>query len=104
TAFNVTINGQTITCSAGSHGFNAIKRTCDPMDDEGHGTVVSGIIGATGTNGIGISGVSRISSLMGLKFLDSSGAGTTEDAIAAIEFAIQVQSMLGENVRVLNAS
>jgi hypothetical protein len=41
---------------------------------------------------------------MALKFLDSNGNGSTTDAIAAIEFAIQVQSLMGVNVRVLNAS
>ena len=37
-SFNVVIGGQTITCPAGAHGFNAITRTCDPLDDNGHGT------------------------------------------------------------------
>src|SRR5204863_9991183 len=49
-SFTVTIGGQTITCPEGSHGFNAINRTCDPADDNGHGTHVSGIIGAAGNN------------------------------------------------------
>ena len=103
-AFDVTISGQLIHCDIGTHGFNARTRNCDPKDDDGHGTIVSGIIGASGTNGFGVTGVNRVSSLMALKFLDSSGTGTTEDAIAAIEFAIQVQSVLGVNVRVLNNS
>jgi len=36
----------TITCQAGTHGFNAITKTCDPMDDQYHGTHVAGTIGA----------------------------------------------------------
>src|SRR2546423_1845831 len=43
--FTVTINGKAITCPAGSHGFNTINSTCDPFDDNGHGTHVSGTIG-----------------------------------------------------------
>src|SRR5262245_57791740 len=36
-AFTVVIGGVPITCQAGTHGFNAITRTCDPMDDHNHG-------------------------------------------------------------------
>ena len=45
--FTVTVGGVAITCPAGSHGFNAIALTCDPMDDHNHGTHVAGTIGAT---------------------------------------------------------
>jgi subtilisin family serine protease len=45
-AFTVTIGGTAITCPAGSHGFNVITLTCNPMDDHNHGTHVSGTIGA----------------------------------------------------------
>jgi serine protease len=107
-AFTVNIAGQPITCAAGTHGFNAITRTCDPMDDDGesHGTHVAGIIGADGDNGLGISGINRVASMMALKFIGSSGSGTTADAIAAIEFAIQAKAVLGvdANVRILNNS
>ncbi len=104
--FTVTINGQAITCLAGSHGFNAITRTCDPMDDAGHGTHVSGIIGASGNNGAGVSGVSRVASLMSSKFLSASGSGSTSDAVAALDFLVQVKALfpIEANIRVLNAS
>ena len=110
TSFTVTIAGQLIVCAAGTHGFNAIARTCDPMDDDvnGHGTQVAGIIGAAGNNAVGMSGVSPIASMMGLKFMGPNGTGTTADAIAAIDFAIQARaffsSTAGANVRILNAS
>jgi subtilisin family serine protease len=103
-AFTVSVKGQSITCAQGTHGFNAITATCDPLDDDGHGTHVSGIIGASGNNGIGVTGVSRVSSIVALKFLDSTGSGLTSDAIAAIEFAIQLKNVFGVNFRVLNAS
>jgi subtilisin family serine protease len=104
--FNVTIAGQTITCAAGTHGFNAITKTCDPMDDNMHGTHVSGTIGATGNNGVGVVGVNWTASIMGLKFLGSNGSGSTVDAINAIEFAIQAKAAFGAtaNVRVLSNS
>ena len=69
--FTVVIGGVPITCQAGTHGFNAITRTCDPMDDHNHGTHVSGTIGAVGNNAIGVAGVNWMSSIMGLKFLSA---------------------------------
>jgi subtilisin family serine protease len=104
--FTVTIAGQSITCAAGTHGFNAITRTCDPMDDNNHGTHVSGTIGGVGNNGVGVTGINWTTSLMGLKFLDANGSGATSDAINAIEFAIQAKAALGAgaNVRVLSNS
>src|SRR6267143_3365819 len=32
-SFSGTINGTSISCPAGSHGFNVVGNTCDPMDD-----------------------------------------------------------------------
>ncbi|GAC1419675.1 MAG: hypothetical protein NVSMB62_12650 [Acidobacteriaceae bacterium] len=90
-------------CPAGTHGFNAITKGCDPMDDGYHGTHVSGTIGAVGNNSAGVVGVNWTTSIMALKFLDGSGSGTTSDAIAAIEFAIQAKAA-GVNVRVLSNS
>ena len=71
TAFTVNIDGSPITCAAGTHGFNAITRTCDPMDDQNHGTHVSGTIGATGDNGMGVVGVNWTTRLMAIKFIDA---------------------------------
>lgn len=39
------------------HGINAITGTGDPTDDHGHGSHVSGTIGATGNNSVGVVGV-----------------------------------------------
>lgn len=105
-AFTVVIGGQSITCAAGTVGFNAINRTCNPADDEGHGTHVAGTIGAVGDNGIGVAGVNWTASLMALKFLGSNGSGTTANAIDTITFAIQAKQRFGAaaNIRVVNAS
>ncbi|BBJ00364.1 hypothetical protein FGKAn22_20560 [Ferrigenium kumadai] len=106
-AFTVNIGGQSITCAAGTHGFNAITNSCDPMDDYGHGTHVSGTIGAASNNNVGVAGVNWTASIMGVKFLDQNGSGTIADAINAIEFAIQVKNKFGlngGNVRVLSNS
>src|SRR5437660_6617099 len=107
-AFTVTIGGQSITCPAGSHGFNAITNVCDPLDDNNHGSHVSGTIGAVGNNGTGVVGVNWTASIMGSKFINASGSGTTANAINAIEFAVQAKAAFaatsGANVRVLSNS
>lgn len=106
--FTVIIGGVPITCPAGSHGFNAILRTCDPMDDNNHGTHVAGTIGAVGNNGVGITGVNWTASMIGGKFLNASGSGSTAAAIDTIDFLIQVKAAFagtgGANIRVLNNS
>lgn len=105
-AFSVTIADSTVTCPAGSHGFNALTLTCDPMDDNKHGTHVSGTIGATGDNSLGVVGVNWTAQLMAIKFLDANGGGYVSDAVNAIEFAIQAKNALGSaaDVRVLSNS
>jgi subtilisin family serine protease len=108
-AFTVTIAGTRITCAAGSHGFNAITKTCDPADDNHHGTHVSGTVGAAGNNSIGVAGVNWTGRIMGLKFLDSTGSGSYGDAISAIEFSVQVKAAFAGtstpvNVRILSSS
>src|SRR3989442_1360889 len=107
-AFTVTIGGQSITCPAGSHGFNAITLVCDPIDDNDHGSLLSGTIGAVRNNGTGVVGVNWTASIMGSKLLDATGTGTTADAINAIEFVVQAKAAFaatsGANVRVLSNS
>lgn len=95
------ING----CASGTHGFNAIIKTCDPFDDSdsGHGTHTSGTVGAVGNNSTGVVGVNWTVRVMGLKFLDSGGSGTTADAISAIDWAVNAK-IAGVNVRVLSNS
>src|SRR5262249_30504972 len=102
--FTVTIGGQQIRCDTGTHGFNAISRTCDPRDDNGHGTHVAGTIGGVGNNGKGVAGVNWTASMMASKFLDATGQGTVADSIDAIEFVIQAAAATGASVRVLSNS
>lgn len=100
------ING----CGYGTHGYNAVERNCTPADDEGHGTHVAGIVGATGNNGRGVTGVAQRVSLMPLRMMfasicqgSSCAVGTTADAIVAIDWALAAKSR-GVNLRVLQAS
>lgn len=70
------------------HGINAITGRGDPMDDNGHGTFMAGVIGAEGDNGIGIAGVMHDVSLIACKFLDSNGTGHYDDAVKCLDYAL----------------
>ncbi len=59
-----------------------------PRDRVGHGTHVSGIIGAA-HNKIGVTGINNKVQLMAVRFLDQNGSGTLEGAVNAIEYAIE---------------
>ena len=83
------------------YGINLVNNgrgNGDPWDDYGHGTHVSGIIGAVGNNGVGIAGVCWQVQLMALKFIDSSGNGSISDAITCIDYA------RSHGAKVINAS
>lgn len=101
--YSLTVNGVTINCPAGSRGFNAVSNTCDPMDDNGHGTHVSGTIGATGNNGVGVVGVNWSVRILPCKFLDSSGGGTTDAAVTCLDFVKSMKDQ-GEKIVATNNS
>ncbi|HEY5080136.1 MAG TPA: S8 family serine peptidase, partial [Opitutaceae bacterium] len=92
-------NGESATVEVDSlNGLNAVTGSGVPTDDVGHGTHVSGIVGAVGDNDLGVSGVAWSVQLMELKFIDSSGSGVTSDELPCIEYAI------AHGAKVLNAS
>jgi subtilisin family serine protease len=72
-------------------GYNFISRTLLPFsansDDNGHGTMVAGVIGATANNHKGIVGTNWNVRLMPLKALDKKGYGNSSDVAAAIVYA-----------------
>ena len=80
------------------YGINAITGSGDPMDDNDHGSHVSGTIGAAANDGNPIVGVTWKVRLMGCKFLSASGSGRTSDAITCINYAVS------KGARVLNNS
>lgn len=76
-----------------------------------HGTVIAGIIGASGNNGIGVSGVLWDVQIMPVRMLNGSGSGTSAAAAQAVDYAVENGadvinlSFAGENAdRVLRES
>lgn len=69
-------------------GWNFINNTNDVTDDQGHGTMIAGIIAAEGNNAKGITGVMQRAGILPLKALDASGTGSIAEVVEAMDFAI----------------
>lgn len=69
-------------------GYDFINDDSDPMDDNGHGTHVAGII-AGAKNGEGILGVAPEAEIYALKVSDSRGKGSFSGLIKGIDWAIE---------------
>jgi subtilisin family serine protease len=85
----------------GSHGWNALTGTSNPLDDQGHGSLVSGLLGAVGNNGKGLVGVAWKAQLMVCKCLNNAtpeAKGSESDAAACFEYART------NGARIINAS
>ncbi len=85
------------------NGLNAIEGNGNVFDDNGHGSHVSGIIGASGNNTKGIAGVNWNVKIMALKFMDANGDGVDSDAIACMDYAVTMKNR-GVNLRAVNCS
>lgn len=85
------------------HGYNALARNGNPMDDHGHGTHVSGTIGAATNNGLGVAGVNWDVKIMGCKFLSSGGWGSIYDAMLCVDYVTTMKNR-GVNVILSNNS
>jgi hypothetical protein len=84
-------------------GWDFYSNDNNPTDDNGHGTHVSGTIGAEGNNGIGVAGVNWDVTILPLKFLGSSGTGSVSAAISAVNYATMMRNR-GFNIQVTNNS
>ncbi len=68
------------------YGWNCVANTNDPMDDNGHGTHVAGIIAAE-NNDIGTVGIAYNCQIMCIKAGNSSGYFNNSDIAEAIQYA-----------------
>jgi subtilisin family serine protease len=71
----------------GSHGWNVLAGTSDPSDDNGHGTMVAGVLGAVGNNGKGVTGVAWRVQIMACKCFNNFGIGSISSVITGMDYA-----------------
>ncbi|MFN8122620.1 MAG: S8 family serine peptidase [Thermoleophilia bacterium] len=84
--------------SATVAGTDLVDGDGQPVDGEGHGTLVSGIIGARGDDGFGTAGVAWRIGLVPVRVLDDSGGGRSAAIADGFRYAAQ------RGVRLVNAS
>jgi hypothetical protein len=70
------------------YGWNFSGGNALPLDDEGHGTHVAGIIQGVGQDIFSTNAEPAKIQLMALKFMDAGGSGSTMNAISSIYFAV----------------
>lgn len=84
----------------GIYGWNFVSNSANPNDDHGHGTHVSGIIGAVANPKSGIAGVAQQVSIMPIKYYSESNSGIVnlKNTVQALHYAID------QGARIINYS
>ena len=68
-------------------GYDFVQNDATPQDGNGHGTHVSGIIGAASGNGIGVESVAPGATIMPVRVLDDDGGGSTDTVAKGVDWA-----------------
>ncbi len=85
------------------YDFGSDEGDSDPSDENGHGTHVSGIIAATGNNGIGVTGVAWNTALIPVKCLDDQGSGFISYLVNSLDYVSTLKDQ-GYPIAVVNMS
>ena len=68
-------------------GYDFVQNDATPQDGNGHGTHVSGIIGAVSGNGIGVESVAPGATILPVRVLDDDGGGSTDTVAKGVDYA-----------------
>jgi subtilisin family serine protease len=71
------------------NGWNFVAGSNDVSDDNGHGTLVSGVAAAIANNGQGVAGVCPQCSIMPVKVMQASGVANYSDIAVGVLYAAQ---------------
>ncbi|MFC7373072.1 S8 family serine peptidase [Fictibacillus iocasae] len=69
-------------------GYDTVHEDANPMDDQGHGTLVAGIIAARLNNSLGVSGINPYAKILPVKVSDKYGRASHTDIIEGMYYAI----------------
>jgi subtilisin family serine protease len=81
---------------SGGHDF--VDGDDVPADENGHGTHVAGIIGASGNNGVGVTGVAWRAGILPVRVLDQTGSGRVSAVVHGYDWAVS------HGARIVNVS
>jgi len=79
-------------------GYDFVNNDPDPIDDNGHGTHVAGIIAANGN----LKGVAPDANIVAIKVLNASGVGSSIDVLAGIDWCVSNATIY--NITVISMS
>ncbi|MBW3641150.1 MAG: S8 family serine peptidase, partial [Actinobacteria bacterium] len=68
-------------------GYDFINNDSSPVDDNGHGTLAAGVVGALSNNGIGVASLCWQCKIMPVKVLDAAGSGSYSELANGIVWA-----------------
>ncbi|MAA95114.1 MAG: hypothetical protein CML21_11470 [Rheinheimera sp.] len=86
------------------YGIDTANNNSDPADQDGHGSQISGIIAATTNNAVGVAGVNWQLQVLHCKFLDETGSGFVSDAIACLDYLLELKQRHNINIVASNNS
>jgi thermitase len=68
-------------------GYDFVNHDGNAADDNGHGTMAAGVIGATANNRVGIAGICWLCRILPVKVLGAGGSGSYSDIAEGIRYA-----------------
>lgn len=80
-------------------GINPADGNVNPLDTDGHGTVIAGIIAASTNNNVGVAGINWNVKILPCRFMDENGDGFISDAIECLDYVLDLK--LNHNINIV---